>query len=200
VVADVVPDLRHLAAASAEGARNNVGEARRRRTLHPANVWGSRRLDDGDLEFCERSGAASDEACERSRSGELHLRPRAPRRCGRRGCCPRGVALHVRGRLVKTWMPLWSSACRYANTFFRGEAHDLRAEELAVCGRREPRLRLLVAPRHSLPGRARVLHLLRQEHRLRDDLLREGQRRRHVEDVGARVLGGLGARQRVAAF
>ena len=63
----------------------------------------------------------------------------------------------------------------------------------------EPPLGLGLAPGHDLGlERLAELHLLRQHHRLDDDFLRERQRRGHVVDVGAGVLGRLRHRERVA--
>ena len=110
-----------------------------------------------------------------------------------------GVALDLDGRLVDVDAALIERLTIGEDVLAGAEPDDLGAEELAVAEEGDPTLGVPVAPHHDLRlERLAVLHLLRQHHRLGHDLLGEGQRRRHVVDVGAGVLGRLGARQRVA--
>ena len=199
MIANVVADLRHLRPGQLQ--RGDVREHDTVVFLQPGDVLrDSRRIDDGDLDVLRAQRRGERGGVRAVTVGEQHLRATAyDDRADGAVVVLDGVTVDVERRLIHVDAALIERLAIREHVLAGGEVHDLRAEELAVAEQRQPPLRVLQAPRHDLGlERLAVLHLLRQEHRLRHDLLRKGHGRRHVEDVRARVLGRLGAGQRVA--
>src|SRR5439155_24579508 len=198
-IPDKVTDVVHLRPRKLE--RRDIGEDDAVVLLQARqNGWELRRLDDGDLDVLrpERTGERLRVAPVPIR--EQHLGPAAhdDRADGTVVLLDR-VAVDLDRRLVDVDAARVERLAVAEHVLARVEPDHLRAEKLAIPEEREPSLRVLVAPRHHLRlERLAVLDLLWKHERLGDDLLREGERRRLVEEVGAGVLRRLRAREGVA--